>query len=301
MNKRETFDYVGEKTALLDALIQAVAAGDRPLGLSTAFNTPQPLELAGRFGYTWTIVDQEHTLLGSQTMIDLIRASEWSRCVTFVKVNDRDPVLVRDALDAGASGVQMPGTDTVEDLERSLEWMRYGLRGGTRGICPTQRSLFYHTNRYSGHDDWEKAEMDFADRALLMPTVESVTAMRNLEEMLEYDECPIWHIGPMDLALSLGLNHSDPAMADVLLRTVRQIAARIHKAGKYVCYPLVPPPPPSPADRAEGAALGPDPIGQMIAAIGVDMPYTLDSSCMGYGMAAMLSARDSSLHEGGEE
>jgi 2-keto-3-deoxy-L-rhamnonate aldolase RhmA len=152
--------------------------------------------------------------------------------VAIVKINAADPLLMRDALDAGASGIQLPGTDHVDQLRSMLKAMRYTLRGGTRGICPIQRSTNYFTFRYSGHHDWEARQLDFADRALLMPTVETVAAIQNLDAMLEVDECPIWHIGPMDLGQSLGLNHSDPGMADVLFRTVRQLAARIHKAGK---------------------------------------------------------------------
>ncbi|MBA3819473.1 MAG: hypothetical protein H0X17_11315 [Deltaproteobacteria bacterium] len=295
----ERFDMLSERSRLLSQLIDNVKAGRRPLGLSTALNSPVPLEIAGRFGYQWAIIDQEHTLLTSESLIEQLRAAELSRTVPIVKVNDADPLLVRDALDAGASGIQMPGTDTVEDVRAALANMRYVLRGGTRGICPVQRSTNYFTFRYSGHDDWEERQLDFADQALMMPTVETVTAMRNLEEMLKIDECPIWHIGPMDLGQSLGLNHSDPTMADVLFRTVRQLAAKIHKAGKFVCYPLIPAPFPRQADGTAGApgAGKQDAIGQAISAIGVDMPYTVDSSCMGYGLSAMLNSRNASLVE----
>ncbi len=285
---QENFSMTGEKTRLIGELMAALKAGRRPLGMSTAMNSPIPLEIASRFGYQWSIVDQEHTLLGSDRMVDLIRASEWARCVTIVKINAPDPVMVRDALDAGACGIQMPGTNNVKLLKEALNSMKYELRGGTRGICPVQRSMFYHTNKYSGHSDWEEVEMNFADQAILMPTVETPEGMRNLEEMLKIDECPIWHIGPMDLASSLGLRHEDPAMADVLLRTVRQLAAKIHKAGKFVCYPLIPAP--VAAQTGKG-----DVLGQMINGIGVDMPYTVDSSCMGYGMAAMVASRDASI------
>lgn len=296
----ENFDQMAEKSRLLSQLVADVKAGKRPMGLSSALNSPIPLELAGRFGFQWTLIDQEHTLLSAERMIDMIRAGELSRTPVFVKINAVDRYLMRDALDAGAAGIQLPGTDTVEDLKAALANMRYTLRGGTRGICPVQRSTAYFTFRYSGHDDWEQRELDFADQALLMPTVETLKAMQNLEEMLQIDECPIWHIGPMDLAQSLGLHHADPKMADVLFRTVRQIAARIHKAGKYVCYPLIPAPLPKPVDGDEAPApAGPtkDAIGQAIAAIGVDMPYTVDSSCMGYGMSAMIRSRDASLKE----
>lgn len=287
----ENFDALGEKSRLLTQLVADVKGGKRPLGISTAMNSPIPLEIAGRFGFTWSIVDQEHTLLSSERMIDLLRAAELSRTVAIVKINSADPLLMRDALDAGASGIQMPGTDNVEQLRSAISGMKYLLRGGTRGICPIQRSTNYFTFRYSGHDDWEKRQLDFADQCLLMPTVETVTAIKNLDSMLEVDECPIWHIGPMDLGQSLGLNHSDPGMADVLLRTVRQIAARIHAAGKYVCYPLIP----AALPKVGEAPSATDAMGQAIAAIGVDMPYTVDSSCMGFGFSAMLRSRDASF------
>jgi 2-keto-3-deoxy-L-rhamnonate aldolase RhmA len=292
------FDMVAEKSRLLSELIADVKAGKRPLGLSTAMNSAVPLEIAGRFGYEWAIIDQEHTLLTAHGLLDQLRAAELSRTPAIVKINAPDPLLMRDALDAGASGIQMPGTDTIDDLRKALKNMRYLLRGGTRGICPVQRSTNYFTFRYSGHDDWEERQLDFADQALLMPTCESVTAMRNLEEMLTVDECPIWHIGPMDLGQSLGLNHSDPGMADVLFRTVRQLAARIHKAGKFVCYPLIPAPfPKNPAEAPEPGSRPKDAVGMAISAIGVDMPYTVDSSCMGLGLSAMINSRNASLDE----
>lgn len=289
----QNYDVLGEKTQLLAQLMDDIKAGKRPIGMSTAMNSGIPLEVAGRFGYSWAIVDQEHTLLGSETMIELLRAAELSRMVTIVKVNDANPLMMRDALDAGACGIQLPSTDTVEHIKDALSAMRYRLRGGTRGICPIQRSTNYFTFRYSGHDDWEERQLDFSEKCILMPTVETVTAMRNLEEMLKIDECPIWHIGPMDLGQSLGLNHADPTMADVLFRTVRQIAAKIHRAGKFVCYPMIPAPLPKDGQPPPTQ----DALGQAMSAIGVDMPYTVDSSCMGFGMSAMIRSRDASLKQ----
>ena len=272
-----SINLIGERGKQLATLIESVKAGSRPMGISTALNSPIPIEMASQLGFDWVIVDQEHTLVSQEGLIEQIRAAERVRLPALVKVNENNPLLIRDALDAGASGIQLPDVNNIETLEAALKSMQYSETGGTRGFCPIQRSVNYFAHKYSseGHSVIA-AEEEFATNALLIPTVETRESMLNLDEMLAVDACPIWHVGPFDLGADLGISD----MPEVLQRTVCQITAKIHKAGKFASVPIMP-------GRYDASG---DPVSEMQAVlrvIGNDMPYTLDVACLAFGLDVM--------------
>ena len=272
-----SINLVGERGEQLAALIESVKAGNKPMGISTALNSPIPIEMSNQLGFDWVIVDQEHTLLAQEGMIEQIRAAERVRLPAFVKVNKNDPLLIRDALDAGASGIQLPDVNNLEILETALKAMQYSETGGTRGFCPIQRSVNYFSHKYSSEGRAVvEAEAKFATNALLIPTVETREAMLNLEEMLEVDACPIWHVGPFDLGANLGISD----MPEVLQRIVCQVTAKIHKAGKFASVPVMP----SRYDAAEDQGTG---LEVALRVLGNDMPYTADVACLAFGLDVM--------------
>lgn len=259
-----------ERVAILERFLEAAKAGKRQMGISTGINSPISIEIAAQMGFGWVIADMEHTLMTGTQMIDVIRSAEWARLPVFVKVNTGSSVELRDALDAGASGIQMPNTNTPDDVRSALEHMRYAHQQGTRGVCPVARTSFYGVGHYEEAEGWYRRDDEMAKAALLMPTIETGEAIDNIDALMEIEECPIWHIGPADLASSLGLSGSDEDMKE-LRKAVLWTTRKIQAAGKLACQGVITPPSYTTEETAEMLAL-------------IDLPYTLDTTCMAHGM-----------------
>lgn len=272
-------DFRETRLQILSKFLEDIKAGLRPMGLTTGLNNPIPIEIAAQMGFRWVIADMEHTLMTTTEMINVVRAAEWGRMAAIVKVNSASPTEISDALDSGAVGVQMPKTNTPDEVYAALDAMRYVHQGGSRGLCPVSRSTFYGSGKFAADGSWVAYDDQMAAEALLMPTIETEEALDNIDELLKIDECPIWHIGPADLASSMKIDMDSEEDSLELRKAILWTTRKIQAAGKYVCKGMLP-----------GALASKEFLAQRLADI--DVPYTLDSTCMALGMHHVMAGRE---------
>ena len=270
-------DFRLERIRVLTQFLEDIRAGKRLMGISTGFNSPISVEIAAQMGFGWVIADMEHTLMSGTQKIDVIRAAEWARIPVFVKVNTGSSTEIRDAMDAGASGIQAPNSNTPDDVRSALADLKYVHQGGTRGRCPVARTTFYGGGAYEPTKEWFRRDDEMASKALLMPTIETGEAIDNIDALLKIEECPIWHIGAVDLASSLGLSESDEKDMTELMKAVIWITRKIQAAGKTACRVVFPSGANTIEETAESLEL-------------IDLPYALDTACMAQGMWHQLEA-----------
>lgn len=272
--------------ALLAKLLQDVEARARPMGLALCLDCATILELVPRFGFRWILINQEHTLIqGTRYLTELIRVADATGLPHLVRVNALDGTLVRDALDAGSYGVMLPGVETAAQVEELFKYVRFPPHG-QRTFCSIQRTAGYSVGRYTevGHDD--RSAIQFGnEHALVIPTLATSSAVENLDELMAIPDCPIWHLSFSDLALSFGINPAEnPGKA---VRLFVEISKHVHAAGKHVTGMMVPIAGQT-ADLAEGMSI-----------LGNDLPYALDTACLGFGMAEMRNIADAHRARGG--
>ncbi len=151
-------------------------------------------EIVASAGFDWVVIDLEHGGIDRSVMVPLIRAIQGVGSVALARLMACDPLLARQALDGGASGVIVPHVSNPDDYAEFVNHCNWPPTGS--------RSIgFFRANEYG------RAFNDYASEALkpiVIPMVESRAGLENLDAILSSARADAVLIGPYDLSASLG-------------------------------------------------------------------------------------------------
>lgn len=194
----------------INELRRTLDADDVALGVLDDTYSPTLVEFYAELGLDFVWVDLEHggpSPWDGGQLDDLLRATGGTDTELLVRLPTPDPGLVRKALDAGVRNVFVSRVETAETVEQAVRAsrFRYEDEAGDRGFANPRASRWGTTDDYVGTEDEE---------TLLGVTIESQTAVDNLDEILSVPELGFVFIGPLDLAVSLG-HPGEPTHSDV--------------------------------------------------------------------------------------
>lgn len=186
--------------AVLNAnpLRKRIQAGEFLLGTLLEIPSPALVEIMGLSGFDFVVIDGEHGPLDLATTENLIRAAACAGISPIVRVSENHPVLIRQPLDLGATGVQVPQVDSLvsaQSVVRSAMFAPYG----ERGLQPFVRGASYGSRKTAAF--MESANED----AVLVVHIEGESGAEDLERILTVDRIDVIFIGPYDLSQSLGV------------------------------------------------------------------------------------------------
>ena len=99
--------------------------------LSIASTETAEIMLGG--GFDWLAIDMEHTAIGTEAMARMIQVVTLAGCPVLVRVGANDALLIKRAMDSGATGVIVPMINSADDARRAVEALYYPPRG-KRGV-----------------------------------------------------------------------------------------------------------------------------------------------------------------------
>jgi 2-keto-3-deoxy-L-rhamnonate aldolase RhmA len=168
--------------------------------------------------------------MGPSETLAHVRAAELSGIVPLGRVCENSRALIQKYLDIGVAGIVVPHVESEAEAVRAVVATRMG-RGGTRSVCP-----IVHASAYSA-DNWASFAAGSARDLLVIPIIESVVGVENVEEILAVDGIDFAFFGPGDYAVDAGVGLADPALAAAWEKVV--VAAR--KQGKRVITTTITP------------------------------------------------------------
>jgi 4-hydroxy-2-oxoheptanedioate aldolase len=201
----------------MTSLRQKLATGMPVFGTWIASADPLSAELMGKIGYDCVVLDTQHGGIAESQLLPLFQTFDLTGTPALVRVNWLDPAKIMRAADLGAAGVVVPMVSTAEDARRAVAAIRYPPQG-IRSFGPVRT---YYTAGGSKEDP------------LLLVMVETAEAMDNLDAIAATPGLDGILIGPVDLALSMGLGIR-LEMPDEILAAIETIAAACRKLG-IVC------------------------------------------------------------------
>ena len=175
-----------------------LAQGKPSIGSWLNLASPLAAEVMAAAGYQWLCVDAEHTQFDMGLIAHTFRAIEARGAIPLVRAWDHDPVTMARLLDAGAWGIVIPHVSTPEQAEKLARAMRYPPRG-TRSVG-TGRCVTISPD-YRQHID---------DQVLCIPQIEDMEGIENAEAIARLEGVDIGFLGPMDLAMSMGVEPGHP-------------------------------------------------------------------------------------------
>jgi 4-hydroxy-2-oxoheptanedioate aldolase len=191
--------------------LDAIRAGDVALGGWISNPSTINAEVLGSAGFHYVVIDAQHGAIDYASMLPLLQVLSIGDSTPIVRVPSCDSGHIGKALDAGARAVIVPMVNDRVTCEIAMSYTKYA-PDGVRSYGPTRAVLVEGANYF------EQAP----DQVSLIPMIETVEAMRNIDEILSVPGVEAIYVGPNDLSISLGLppDNNDPRLDEAMVEIV---------------------------------------------------------------------------------
>lgn len=183
-----------------------------------------PIDLAIKMGVNvdGVFICTEHMPLDRSEVSMMCQVYALNGVTPMVRIPHPCPRLAAQALDAGAQGIVVPYVETIEEVKAVVGAVKYRpikgeiLQGYLDGTAPPSEKMQAFFNRFNKHH-------------YLIIGIESVPAIRRLEELVSVKGVDGVFLGPHDITCSMGIpeEYSNPKFVD----TVCDIIRRCRKCG----------------------------------------------------------------------
>src|SRR2546426_6837133 len=189
-------------------------AGEACFGTWIATGSHLVVDVLRNFSFDWVVFDMEHSPITTETVLHMMQVVNGAEMIPLVRVGQIDQAVIKNVLDSGSKGIVAPLVDTKEDAERLVQFCSYPPTG-VRGVAAMRAARF-------GFDS-AKYLRTANDENLIVAQVETVTALRNLDEILDVKGIDVAFAGPSDLTMQLGLidDRSNPKVAEAMEQVVK--------------------------------------------------------------------------------
>lgn len=197
--------------------------GDRPLlGAFLGLPVPALVEVVGRVGFDFIILDGEHGGFTSESLEECMRAADTVKLPTVVRIPEINPWHIQMALDAGAQAVQVPAVETPEQARLIVSASHFPPKG-RRGFGSTTRAAGY------GFIPRSQVIRTATAATTVIIQVETRKGVERLSDILAVDGVDMVFLGTNDLSLDYG--YESPADPD-MLPLVQEMIRTIRESGK---------------------------------------------------------------------
>lgn len=206
-------------------LKEKVLSGQRICGCMGRFvRNPAMVFLAKNAGIDFIMFDLEHGFLNIETVHDMLCMCKSLDMGGFIRATAPGKGNISPYLDAGATGVLMPLTETAEEAQSLVRWSKYADLG-TRGFCGGLVPASYATGMS------HREVMDYGNsNVLTIAQIETRLGVENAYEIAAVDGVDALFVGPNDLSLSLGI--PGDVMNPIEIEAIERVIDACHKYGK---------------------------------------------------------------------
>tara|TARA_A100001037_G_scaffold6171_1_gene6218 strand:+ start:24679 stop:25425 length:747 start_codon:yes stop_codon:yes gene_type:complete len=194
----------------MNQMLDKLQAGGVAVGASGTLDTEVRF-LAGT-GFDFLVFDTQHATMEIKQLAPPIASMRGTQAVPIIRVGANSAEQICYALDQGAKGVIAPMIESREQAQYMASACRYppeGIRSnaGQRG----------EWGSFEAYSDYMQA---VNENVLVIPMVETVEGLENLEAIVTTPGVNTLLIGPSDLSITLGmpLEYTNPKYLDVLDR-----------------------------------------------------------------------------------
>lgn len=212
----------------MDFKSKLLTTNDGLLGSFLGIPSPSLVEMLGRAGYDFVIIDAEHGSFNTESIEECLRAATAVNVPCLVRVAELDAKLIQLALDLGADGIQVSQVETALQASEVVQYSHFSPTG-TRGYGSTTRAAAYGFRP-------RNLVREMAQRELVVNIqIESKKGVDNLPAIQETEGIDVIFIGTSDLSMAYGYDSpNDPAMISLLERLVSSIVSVGKIAGLHV-------------------------------------------------------------------
>lgn len=199
---------------------KAINEGRAPVGFMNYIRDTSIMDIAGAAGMDFVVIDQEHGVMGRETVCNQIMAAELNGVVPIVRVPDLIPFLIRAYMECGARGIMLPNVQSPEDALAGQRALRYP-PDGIAGCCRYIHGDRYRPKNWIPYQKWVE-EISF------IPMIEDPKGFECLDGILEVLKPgrDMIMFGKADFGSALGTINPDgtysSAVNDYYLKTIEK-------------------------------------------------------------------------------
>ena len=211
-------------TMVPNQILQRMARGEKALGMTLRETSGLLVELAGRCGLDFVSFDAQHDTVSPAEIGEMCRIADAYGMTVSMRIPDGAESTILSYLDRGVRVITVPNLLTAEqarDLVKYSFFAPLGLRSAT--------SIATMHGQVDG--DHVRLFQEVNANTVIVPQLESIVALENLDEILAVDGIDYFGAGAEDMAQSLGTARRTAASArEGDLRQDQREAARGRQA-----------------------------------------------------------------------
>jgi len=184
---------------------------DRVPVVGTFVKTPSPMlcELLSHAQLDLVCLDAEHAPFGRMEIDGCVAALRAADQPSLVRISADTAADIRNALDAGATGILVPHVKSVDQAAAIVRASRYG--EGGRGYSGSTRAADFAAKGMQAH------LRDSGAQTTVIVQIEDLAALRPAAAIAAVEGVDCVFIGRVDLSVAMGRDTSAPEVLDAVL------------------------------------------------------------------------------------
>ena len=186
------------------------------LAIPNAFSA----EMYSQCGWDSVTVDMQHGVQDYLSCVACFQGIQPSGVTPMVRVPWNEPGIIGKVLDGGAYGVICPMINTPQEAKNLVSYSKYPPKG-VRSNGPIRSGMYGSAGTY---------QKTANDEIVLLPMMETKTAIENMEAILDVEGIDGVYIGPSDLGFSYGLvpklDRDEPEILKIYEKIIKECGKR---------------------------------------------------------------------------
>ena len=176
-----------------------LASGEVMMGAMLSEHArPSVIKIFQHAGYDFVYVEYEHVYFGLDRLADTIVSCRDNGLPVVAKTPQLERQEVAKLLESGVVGIQLPRTETREQVETLIDYVKHPPRG-TRAIAPGWAS-----SDYKGVGDWSAWMEEQSEETAIVLHIETRLGYENFADLVTIPEVDMVYCGPGDSSVELG-------------------------------------------------------------------------------------------------
>jgi 4-hydroxy-2-oxoheptanedioate aldolase len=215
----------------MKSIRERALAGEVLAGTYCNLGSSLTVEIAGRAGFDWILIDLEHGAGDFDSLVPQLQAAGATPAAPIVRIAWNESTRFKRVLDLGASGIMVPHVSSTADARLAAASMRYPPHG-IRGAAAMNRACGFG----SEFDEYFRVANDLL---LTVVMVETAEAINNLDAIAAVDGVDVLFVGPLDLSISMEMpkQYEQPQFREALDRVVAACRSAGKAAGIHAARP----------------------------------------------------------------